>query len=264
MQHIPRKRFGQNFLRDQGIIHHIVGALAPKTEDHLIEIGPGQGAITLPVLRIAKQLEVVELDRDLIPPLKERVGSAGSLTVHEADALLFDFASIKQDARLLRVFGNLPYNISTPLIFHFLSFAPIISDMLFMLQKEVAERLAASPGSDDYGRLSVMAQYYCQSAVLFDVPPTAFYPQPKVTSSIIRMIPYKTLPCVAKNEVFFSQIVKEAFGQRRKTLRNSLKQLVHDDTWSSVGIHSDRRPETLSVDEFVQLANVAWQLGQVT
>lgn len=261
-KHIPRKRFGQNFLRDQGIIHHIVGALSPKQGEHLIEIGPGQGAITLPVLRIAKQLEVVELDRDLIPDLKERVRSAGMLTVHEADALHFDFASVRQDERQLRVFGNLPYNISTPLIFHLLSYAPMISDMLFMLQKEVAERLAAAPSSDDYGRLSVMAQYYCQSAVLFDVPPTAFYPQPKVTSSIIRMIPYKTLPHVADNEELFAQIVKEAFGQRRKTLRNSLKQLVHDDTWASVDIHSDRRPETLSVQEFVQIANIAWQLSQ--
>lgn len=262
MQHIPRKRFGQNFLRDQAIIHRIVGALAPKAGEHLIEIGPGQGAITLPVLRMAKQLEVVELDRDLIPDLKDRVSAAGSLTVYEADALQFDFASIRKDNEWLRVFGNLPYNISTPLIFHLLSYASIISDMLFMLQKEVAERLAAEPGTEGYSRLSVMAQYYCRAELLFHVPPTAFYPPPKVDSSIIRLIPHATLPFVADDEAFFAEIVKHAFGQRRKTLRNSLKNHVHDDTWADVQIHSDRRPETLSVEEFVKIANVACRLSK--
>ena len=183
--HIPRKRFGQHFLSDQGIIQRIVAALAPRPGEHLVEIGPGQGAITLPILKLVKQFDVVELDRDLIPQLQERCAHAGKLQIHSADALEFDFSSLKNDARLLRVFGNLPYNISTPLIFHLLDFAPVIADMLFMLQREVAERLAAETASEHYGRLSVMVQYHCQVDLLFDVPPEAFYPPPQVTSSII-------------------------------------------------------------------------------
>lgn len=253
--HIPRKRFGQHFLSDQAYIHQIVSALHPQITEHLIEIGPGQGALTLPVMKIVGHLEAVELDRDLIPELKQRTCRYGELEIYSADALNFDFASIKKDERLLRIFGNLPYNISTPLIFHLLSFASIIKDMLFMLQKEVAERIAAKPGSDAYGRLSVMTQYYCQAEILFDVPPTAFFPPPQVDSSIIRLIPYESSPYHVADFALFEKVVKESFGQRRKTLRNSLKKLMTDDIWSTINVSSEERPENLSVEEFVIISN---------
>lgn len=259
--HIPRKRFGQNFLSDQGVVQQIVAALAPRSNEHLVEIGPGQGALTLPVMKLTRHLEAIELDRDLIPQLQDRVGHLGELTIHSADALEFDFASIKKDDRQLRVFGNLPYNISTPLIFHLLSYAAIISDMLFMLQKEVVERLAAQPNDEHYGRLSVMVQYHCQADMLFDVPPTAFFPQPQVTSSIIKLTPYKVLPFVAKDYDVFAALVKQAFSMRRKTLRNSLKHMVSDDVWRQVAFEPSMRPESLGVEQFVTLANV--MVGQV-
>lgn len=253
--HIPRKRFGQHFLCDPTIVDRIVAALAPKTTDHLVEIGPGQGAITLPIIKQIKQLEVVELDRDLIPELKERIGSRGNLIVHEADALKFDFAQLKNSTKKLRVFGNLPYNISTPLLFHLLTFTDIISDMLFMLQKEVAERITADVDTEHYGRLSVMMQYRCAGQLLFDVPPEAFFPPPKVQSSIIKLIPFVTLPVIANNEETFSAVVKQAFEMRRKTLRNSLKRLVDDTVWEKSGINPQRRAENLSVAEFVTISN---------
>ena len=257
---VPRKRFGQHFLCDKAIIQQIVAALSPKPNEHLIEIGPGQGALTLPVLRQTHQLEVVELDRDLIPTLQDRTQTAGKLTIFSADALTFDFASVKKDDRLLRIFGNLPYNISTPLIFHLLTFAPIVSDMLFMLQKEVAERLAAKPSTEAYGRLSVMAQYHCQIELLFHVPAQAFYPPPKVESSIVRLIPYRTYPHLANDYEIFDAIVKQAFNQRRKTLRNSLKHIIDDEMWSQAQLSSDLRPENLSVGDFVAISNTVRKL----
>ena len=244
MTHLPRKRFGQHFLRDQAIIQQIVAALQPKQTDHLVEIGPGQGALTFPVMREAASLEAVELDRDLIPLLKQQAQALGQLTVYAADVLAFDFSSLRQDDRLLRVFGNLPYNISTPFIFHLLTYAPLIEDMLFMLQKEVAHRLAATVGEADYGRLSVMVQYHCEVEVLFDVPPRAFYPPPKVDSSIVRLVPYHAhYPCKANNAALFAELVKLAFGQRRKMLRNSLKDLIEDDQWATLPVAPTLRPE---------------------
>lgn len=251
----PRKRFGQHFLCDQGVIQRIVAALRPHPTQHLVEIGPGQGAITLPVAKLSHALEVIELDRDLIPEIRGRVPRQVDLTIHEADALTFDFAALKTDERLLRVFGNLPYNISTPLIFHLLEYTSIISDMLFMLQKEVADRMAAAPGSDAYGRLSVMVQYYCQVDLLFDVGPHAFYPPPKVQSSILRLLPHQTYPYVAQDEKLFAEVVKQAFSQRRKTLRNSLRNMVSDDVFLKVNIDSKLRAENLGVKEFVALSN---------
>lgn len=259
--HIPRKRFGQHFLNDQAMIQRIVAAIAPKPTEHLVEIGPGQGALTIPLLKHCRQLEVVELDRDLIAPLAATAQAVGELHIHAADVLAFDFAAIKTDARLLRVVGNLPYNISTPLIFHLLDYAPHISDMVFMLQKEVAERLAAKPSTDDYGRLSVMVQYHCQVDVLFDVPPHSFSPPPKVMSSIVRLIPHRTYPVVVKDEALFARIVKDAFGQRRKTLRNSLKNSVDDMIWQRVKIKPDLRAENLSVRDFVELSNAVSEEG---
>jgi 16S rRNA (adenine1518-N6/adenine1519-N6)-dimethyltransferase len=175
--------------------------------------------------------------------------------VYSADALQFDFSRLKHDDRMLRIVGNLPYNISTPLIFHLLTFAGITTDMLFMLQKEVAMRLGAKPSTEDYGRLSVMAQYHCEVEVLFDVPPTAFYPPPQVQSSIVRLLPYKHYPYLAHDYALFENIVKQAFGQRRKTLRNSLKKMVNDEIWSRLSIHSDLRAENLSVQDFVEISN---------
>lgn len=253
--HIPRKRFGQHFLSDQAVVHRIVRAVAPRVGEHVIEIGPGQGAITLPLMKQLHAIEVVELDRDLINELSARVKPFGDLVVHNQDVLTFDFTAAKKDKRLLRIVGNLPYNISTPLIFHLLAHADVIEDMVFMLQKEVADRLSAAPGSEAYGRLSVMVQYYCETNHLFDVPPSAFYPPPKVDSSIILLRPYKTLPHIAKDEKHFSALVKLAFSQRRKTLKNNLKSIANADLYTTLGIDPGLRAEVLSVSDFVRLSN---------
>ncbi len=255
MKHQPRKRFGQHFLHDNHIIQQIVATLAPQPDQHLIEIGPGQGALTLPVLRQAKQLEAIELDRDLIAPLQERCRDVGVLQIHVGDILKFNLTQLKTDARLLRIFGNLPYNISTPLIFHLLSFTDIIADMLFMLQKEVAERLAAPVNSDHYGRLSVMVQYHCEVQLLFNVPASAFQPPPQVESSIVRLLP-RTISAPARDDKLFSDIVKHAFGQRRKTLRNSLRDFISDDAWKNMPVSPQARAENVSVDEFVMMSNL--------
>ncbi|MBA3661278.1 MAG: 16S rRNA (adenine(1518)-N(6)/adenine(1519)-N(6))-dimethyltransferase RsmA [Gammaproteobacteria bacterium] len=251
----PRKRFGQHFLCDKNVIARIVNALHIKPTEHLVEIGPGQGALTTAVLQQTKQLDAIELDYDLIPALQDRAHRYGDLVIHQADALTFNFRQLKIDARMLRVFGNLPYNISTPLIFHLLNSADVIGDMLFMLQKEVAERLVAQANDEHYGRLSIMVQYRCQGEILFDIGPEAFYPPPKVQSSIVRLVPYRELPYPAQDFKLFTTVVREAFNLRRKTLRNSLKHIVPAIVWETVGIASDLRPETLSMQQFVLLSN---------
>lgn len=253
--HIPRKRFGQHFLSDESVIRHIVESLDPRADQHLIEIGPGQGALTVPVLRLVHELEAVELDRELIPVLSARCQRAGHLRIYEADVLDFDFAGVRTDNRKLRIFGNLPYNISTPLIFHLIRFSDMIRDMLFMLQKEVALRLAAEADSEHYGRLSVMVQYHCNVHLLFHVSREAFYPPPKVESTIIRLVPHEQYPFRAQDEKMFEQIVRQAFGQRRKTLRNSLRETVDDSIWERVAIRSDLRAENLTVKDFVDISN---------
>lgn len=253
--HTPRKRFGQHFLHDQEMISRIVAAIAPKDTEHLVEIGPGQGALTLPVLKLIQHMDAVELDRDLVPVLAQRALGVGDLQIHQHDVLNFDFASLQADARPLRVFGNLPYNISSPLIFHLLEYAAIISDMTFMLQKEVAERMAAAVDTREYGRLSVMVQYHCQVDLLFHVPPESFTPPPKVDSSIIRLVPYKQYPVRAKDDECFARVVKQAFSQRRKTLRNSMKTLVGDEFWARVSVSSQARAEDLTVKDFVELSD---------
>jgi len=233
--HQARKRFGQNFLVDEGIIRHIIRAINPKKNDHVVEIGPGQGALTASLVEGAGKLDVVELDRDLIPMLKVQFDRYKHFDIHEADALKFDFASLSKGTSsgesaiddTLRVVGNLPYNISTPLIFHLLSYKNRFKDMHFMLQKEVVSRLAATPGDKLYGRLSVMAQYLCRVEDVFEVPPESFDPAPKVQSAIVRMLPFSELPAVARNEQHFAEIVKLAFQQRRKTLRNALKERIN-------------------------------------
>ena len=257
MTHRPRKRFGQNFLHDQNVIRKIVQTIDPKPDQHLVEVGPGQGAITLHLLRAAGRLDAVELDRDLLEPLKAKCAGVGELTLHNADAMKFDFCALKTDERPLRLMGNLPYNISTPLLFHFLDQAACIADMHFMLQKEVVERMAAGPGSKTYGRLSVMLQVRCSVASLFDIGPGAFTPAPKVDSSIVRLVPHAEPPFPIDDEKRFAQIVGQAFGQRRKTLRKSLSKLIPAEAFEKAGIDPIERPEQLSPAQFAALANAS-------
>jgi len=257
MEHRARKRFGQNFLHDRGIIERIISAIRPQTDQHIVEIGPGLGALTERLVDSTRQLDVVELDRDLVPRLQERFSDRPHFHIHSADALRFDFASLASEGEKLRVVGNLPYNISTPLLFHLLKQHRVIRDMYFMLQLEVVNRLAAQAGEDDYGRLSVMIQYYCQVDKLFTVPPGAFNPPPKVYSAIVRLVPHDTLPCPARDEKVLERLVAQAFSQRRKTLRNSLKGLLDAQAIEALGIDGSRRPETLTLAEFVTLADSA-------
>ncbi|WP_323845663.1 16S rRNA (adenine(1518)-N(6)/adenine(1519)-N(6))-dimethyltransferase RsmA [Microbulbifer magnicolonia] len=257
--HRARKRFGQNFLVDENIIERIVRAIGPKETDNLVEIGPGQGAITRLLLQRCPSLTAVELDRDLIPLLQFKFRDYPEFTIVEQDALKFDFCTLTKDTgageRMLRIVGNLPYNISTPLLFHLLSFKGKVQDMHFMLQKEVVDRLSATPGTKSYGRLSVMVQYHCRVQGLFPVPPQAFRPAPKVESAIVRLVPHAELPYPARDEQLLERIVNVAFQQRRKTLRNALKPLYPDLDTEQLPVDAGRRPETFSVQEFVQLAN---------
>ncbi|MEP2614553.1 16S rRNA (adenine(1518)-N(6)/adenine(1519)-N(6))-dimethyltransferase RsmA, partial [Marinobacter alexandrii] len=209
--HQARKRFGQNFLHDPGVIERIVRAIHPKPEDTLVEIGPGLGAITEEILAVNPRLQVVELDRDLIPVLRTKFFNYPEFRIHEADALSFDFSQLADDGRGLRIIGNLPYNISTPLIFHLLGQAGVVKDMHFMLQKEVVQRLAAVPGDNNYGRLGIMAQYFCKVQPLFEVGPGAFRPAPKVDSAIVRLVPHETLPHPAKDLGTLQAVVRTAF-----------------------------------------------------
>lgn len=254
--HAPRKRFGQHFLHDKQIIQRLVDAIHPCPDQHIVEIGPGQGALTVPILKAVEKIDVIEIDWDLIPALKMRCLGKGALIVHQADALEFDLRELINDNESLRVIGNLPYNISTPLIFHLLEYAKHITDMHFMLQKEVVDRMAAPPGSGTYGRLSIMVQYHCKVTSLFHVPPGAFYPPPQVDSSVVRLAPYSTPPFVANNYEHFANLVKLAFSHRRKTLRNCLKTIMNDDYWSKVEIDSQLRPEQLGVGDYVRLSNL--------
>lgn len=257
MQHQARKRFGQNFLRDHTVIDRIVRAVNPRPGERVVEIGPGLGALTGPLLQALGRLDVVELDRDLIPHLQEKFAAAGELRIHQADALRFDFRTLAGPDEALRVVGNLPYNISTPLIFHLIEQAGAIRDMHFMLQKEVVDRLAAASGTADYGRLSVMVQYYCKVERLFTVPPGAFHPVPKVDSAVVRLLPYREPPVRVDDADCFARVVAQAFSQRRKTLRNTLRGLVAAETMTALDIDPGRRAETLSLGEFAALANAA-------
>ncbi len=289
MKHIPKKRFGQNFLTDQNILHEIIRAIAPQADDLMVEIGPGQGAMTRLLLEQLKHLQVVELDRDLVVLLKKQF-SADKLQIHSGDALQFDFASIARvtadgqgaavgeqgsdqaskngsnsggngggnsgsgNARRLRVVGNLPYNISSPLLFHPADCADVVIDQHFMLQKEVVERMVAEPGSRDYGRLSVMLQWRYRMALLFIVPPEAFDPPPKVESAIVRMVPIEQ-PLACKAELL-GQVVTKAFSQRRKVIRNCLAGLFDETELREAGIDPQLRPEAIPVENYVALARL--------
>ncbi len=248
----PRKRFGQHFLHDRAVVERILEAFDPRPHQTIVEIGPGRGALTLPLLARVPQLHVVELDRDLAAQLPRLAAGRGKLIVHQADALSFDFAALAQGARL-RLIGNLPYNISTPLLFHLIAQAEAIEDMLFMLQQEVAERLAAAPGTKTYGRLSVMVQWCCAVERLFDVGPGAFQPPPKVRSSLVRLRPQQ--PRAAADPVALARVVQAAFAQRRKTLRNSLRGLLDESAFARAGVDAGRRAEELTLDEFYRLSD---------
>ena len=253
MSHAPRKRFGQNFLRDEGVIEAIARAIAADKAQHLIEIGPGEGAITQSLIASGCRFDAIELDRDLRTRLLASFSTYDNFTLHSADALQFDFASLQQDGQPLRVIGNLPYNISTPLLFKLLDYGPLIADMHFMLQLEVVERLAADPGNKNWGRLGVMAQFQCEVEQLFEVPPEAFYPPPKVQSAIVRLTPRQTPRWAKVDRERLTQVVSRAFAQRRKTLRNNFKTVLTDAQLEAAGVDPNARAETLTIDDFVAL-----------
>lgn len=254
--HTARKRFGQNFLNDDYIVGQIVAAINPQQGENLIEIGPGLGALTRPVIAQSGELSVVELDRDLAERLCSDKSLDTKLIVHQMDAMKADFRELKKyQEKPLRVFGNLPYNISTPLMFHLFEYATDISDMHFMLQKEVVLRLAAAPNSKAYGKLTVMTQYFCKVMPVLEVPPEAFTPAPKVDSAVVRLIPYSEKPYLAKNEQLLEQICSLAFGQRRKTLRNVFKEVLSVEELEHLNIELTLRPENLTVEQYVNIAN---------
>lgn len=252
--HQARKRFGQHFLRDQGVIDDIVNAIDPVPAQHLVEIGPGLGAITLPVLARAREMDAVEIDRDVIAALKVSSFSVGTLHLHEGDVLKFEFASLRRDERLLRLIGNLPYNISTPLLFRLIEQRQHFDDMHFMLQKEVVDRMAAQPDSKDYGRLTVMLAPWLKVEPLFDIGPEAFRPPPKVMSTVVRLTPHAALPFALPDPDAFARVVSAAFSQRRKTLRNALGGLLSAEQIVAAGIDPGLRAEVLSPASFAALA----------
>ena len=254
IQHQARKRFGQNFLVDQHIIGQIIAAIGPSAEDNLIEIGPGTAAITEHLIKRCPSMKVVELDRDLVSFLTEKFADYPDFSIFSGDALKTDFAQF-HDGRQMRLVGNLPYNISTPILFHLLKNRTLIKDMHFMLQREVVDRLSAAPGNKTYGRLSIMVQYHCRVMPLIPVPPSAFRPAPKVQSAIVRLKPHATKPCVAENEELLSQIVSLGFQQRRKTLRNGIRAYAEHLVGIDEIVDLSRRAEQLSVADFVALSN---------
>ncbi|HTD28575.1 MAG TPA: 16S rRNA (adenine(1518)-N(6)/adenine(1519)-N(6))-dimethyltransferase RsmA [Xanthomonadaceae bacterium] len=253
-RHAAKKQLGQHFLQDASIIELIIRAVDPKPGQRLIEIGPGQGALTLPLLRRHGALTVIELDRDLLAPLRGAGEGIGSLEVIHADVLTVDF-SVLANGGMLRLVGNLPYNISSPILFHALKHAAVVRDMHFMLQKEVVERMAATPGGKVYGRLSVMLQACCEVIPLFEVPPAAFRPPPQVDSAVVRLVPRAPASIGIKDTANFERVVRDAFGQRRKTLRNALSRLCEAADLEAAGIRPSARAEELSVDEFIALSN---------
>ena len=253
MKHVARKRFGQNFLTDESVLFDIIRAIDPQPDQTMVEVGPGLGAMTRLLLQSLRQMHVVELDRDLVARLHKSFDPA-KLIVHAGDALKFDFAQIAvAPGQKLRIVGNLPYNISSPLLFHFAEFAQQVEDQHFMLQKEVVERMVAPPGSKTYGRLSVMLQWRYQMELLFIVPPAAFDPPPRVESAIVRMIPIaQPLPCDADK---LAAVVQKAFSQRRKVIRNCLAGMFSEAELIEAGVDPQTRPETVALEQYVALAN---------
>jgi 16S rRNA (adenine1518-N6/adenine1519-N6)-dimethyltransferase len=251
VSHRPRKRFSQNFLIDEGVIADIIAAVGPRANDTMVEIGPGLGALTGPLAHVVQPLHVVEIDRDIVARLRNTF-AADRLIVHEGDALEFDFAAL---GPRLRVVGNLPYHISTPLLFHLAESAHAIEDIHAMLQLEVVDRIVAEPGDSEYGRLSVMLQYRFDMEKVLDVPASAFNPEPKVESAVLRMTPKAVGAGLASEERTFAATVSAAFSQRRKTLRNTLGGMLTAEDFASLGIDPQARAQTLSVADFVKIAN---------
>lgn len=249
----PKKRFGQHFLTDRHYLRRIVESIDPRPGEAMVEIGPGTGLLTAELAPALGHLHVIEIDRELAATLRERFDPA-QVTVHEADALDFDFGALPSP---LRVVGNLPYNVSTPILFVIAAIAGRVRDCTFMLQKEVVDRMVAAPASADYGRLSVMLQYRFEMHSLLRVPPGAFSPPPKVDSAVVRMVPLGEDRPRARDDLFFAQLVAAAFSQRRKTLRNAARGLAGEEAFTRAGIDASRRGETLSVKEFIELADAA-------
>lgn len=250
--HRARKRFGQHFLLDSGVIDDIISAIGATADDTLVEIGPGQGAITEPLLNSGARLHAIELDRDLAAALRQRHAGSDRLTLHEADALSFDVTELGNDLRLI---GNLPYNVSTPLLFHLIDALPAIRDMHFMLQKEVVDRMAAEPGSKRYGRLTIMLGCHATVEPLFDVPPEAFSPPPKVWSAVVRIEPRRTGAFDIDDTALLSRLVAQGFSQRRKTLRNALRDIAPESALKAVGIDPGARAESIAIADWVELSN---------
>ena len=260
--HRPRKRFGQHFLRDRGVIENIIEVVHAQATDVLLEIGPGEGVLTHRLAEQCLQLHAIEIDRDLARSLIDHYADQAKVHIHQMDALQFDICSVAPDQQKLRLVGNLPYNVSTPLLFHFLRHASCIQDMHFMLQKEVVDRLVAEPGNKSYGRLSVITQLLCETESLFDIGPEAFQPPPKVWSSVIRMIPRETPMISAQQIPRLEQLTQRVFSQRRKTLRKILQGSVTAGELDSAGIESSRRPETLTLEEFMTLLELVSRAGK--
>jgi 16S rRNA (adenine1518-N6/adenine1519-N6)-dimethyltransferase len=251
----PRKRFGQHFLHERNVVERILDAIRPTPGEPVVEIGPGYGALTCPLLARTGTLDVIEIDRDLTPLLMERCGHLGSLRIHVQDALRFDFRALAADRGRLRIVGNLPYNVSTPLLFRLLGQGDAVRDMHFMLQKEVVERMAAPPGTRVYGRLTVMLAYHCRVERLFLAGPGAFTPHPRVWSAFVRLTPYLDEPVAVADERALNRVVARAFSARRKTLRNALKGLLGESDIRALGIAPDARPDTLTLDQYAHLSN---------
>jgi 16S rRNA (adenine1518-N6/adenine1519-N6)-dimethyltransferase len=253
MNHRPRKRFGQHFLHDQGVIRRIVDAVNPSAGDVIVEIGPGEGVLTRQLFSRCRQLHALEIDRDLATSLKRDFIDEPSVSIHQADALKFDICSLAQAGHAIRLVGNLPYNISTPLLFHFLHHGQCLQDMHFMLQKEVVDRLVSVPGTKTYGRLSVIIQMLCETESLFEIGPGAFRPPPRVWSAVVRLRP-RSIPMVEPDRIpDLEKLTQQVFSQRRKTLRKSLQGTVSADSLKKNGIDSSRRPETLSLTDWLTL-----------
>jgi len=254
MNILPRKRFGQHFLRDPQVLSRIQQAISPLPNQHIVEIGPGEGVLTQLLFAHVKQLDIIEIDRDLIAVLQQKYADHSNLKIHNSDVLRFNFASLSSTPQSLRIVGNLPYNISSPLIFKLFSHLDLIEDMHFMLQKEFVLRMTAKVGDSNYNRLSVMTQYFCDNILLFEIKPSAFSPPPKVDSAFVRMLPKK--PELSATDLsLFALVVKQAFMHRRKTLSNCLKKLIDSATLEKVGIDPKLRPQQLSVNDFVSISN---------
>jgi 16S rRNA (adenine1518-N6/adenine1519-N6)-dimethyltransferase len=255
MPHKARKRFGQNFLTDSGVVQRIIEVIRPQHGDLMVEIGPGQGVLTFPLLAAGAELHMVEIDRDLAASLQQRLSAHHQTRLHTGDALQMDFAALC-GGRSFRLVGNLPYNISTPLLFHLLKWAALITDMHFMLQQEVVERMASAPGSKAWGRLAIMCQYHCSVTPLFTVGPECFSPRPRVNSAFVRLVPHASPPVRIESMGAFRRLVEQAFTMRRKTLRNCLRGLLEVRQIESAGIDPGLRPEMLGLEEFAALSRM--------